>query len=225
MNKERNYMLPSVPTRGHGLILLIFWTLAFAFENLSFVNFGQKKWWFHLETLSDKFELVSFVCRYIASLLIFILGLKAPGIWDTTDYYGLNDSTTVPVNVNQGSTFRNAWTKIKRLAPFIWPKKDKWLQLNVLTCALILILGRVMNVYVPIYTGKLLDSMTTIPLAFRWDLVLIFVGLKFLQGSGIGVQGVLNNFRSFLWIRVQQYTSKEIEVKTKHFADKISVKI
>lgn len=48
---------------------------------------------------------------------------------------------------------------------------------------------------------------------FRWDLVLIFVGLKFFQGGGTGLQGFLNNYRSFLWIRVQQYTTREIEVK------------
>lgn len=47
---------------------------------------------------------------------------------------------------------------------------------------------------------------------FRWDLVLIYVGLKFLQGGGTGGMGLLNNLRSFLWIRIQQYTTREVEV-------------
>ena len=31
---ERRRQLPSIPTRGHGFVLLLFWTLAFANENL-----------------------------------------------------------------------------------------------------------------------------------------------------------------------------------------------
>lgn len=47
---ERQYLLPSVPTRGHGIVLLIFWTLVFVSENLAFLNLGQKGWWFQLKT-------------------------------------------------------------------------------------------------------------------------------------------------------------------------------
>lgn len=45
---ERKYQLPSVPSRGHGVILLVYWTLLFVAENLSFVNIKQKGWWFQL---------------------------------------------------------------------------------------------------------------------------------------------------------------------------------
>ena len=31
---ERRRQLPSIPARGHGVVLLLFWTLAFANENL-----------------------------------------------------------------------------------------------------------------------------------------------------------------------------------------------
>ena len=47
---------------------------------------------------------------------------------------------------------------------------------------------------------------------FRWDLVLIFVAIKFLQGGGTGGMGLLNNARTLLWIPVQQYTTRETEV-------------
>lgn len=57
------------------------------------------------------------------------------------------------------------------------------------------------------------DSLTDKPLTFRWDWILIYVGFKFLQGGGTGTMGVLNNLRSFLWIRIQQYTTREIEVE------------
>ncbi|XP_014664266.1 PREDICTED: ATP-binding cassette sub-family B member 6, mitochondrial-like [Priapulus caudatus] len=34
-----------------------------------------------------------------------------------------------------------------------------------------------------------------------------------LQGGGTGSMGLLNNLNTFLWIRVQQYTSREVQVQ------------
>lgn len=142
------------------------------------------------------------------------------------------------------STWKNAWHKIKTLSPFLWPKTDVLLQFRVIFCFFLLALGRVINLYVPIYNKKIVDSVTDIPIRFRsafiqnfsvftiecsvfryskplsnflpifrWDLVLIYVGFKFLQGGGTGGMGLLNNLRSFLWIRIQQYTTREVEVE------------
>jgi ATP-binding cassette subfamily B (MDR/TAP) protein 6 len=142
------------------------------------------------------------------------------------------------VETSQGSTFRNFWRKIKRLFPYIWPKKDCLLQLRVFFCFILLIMGRALNLFVPIYNKKigkichaiwklchalkkytlfiLVDSLAPVEgasaLVFRWDLILIYVALKFMQGGGTGGMGLLNNLRSFLWISVQQYTTREVEV-------------
>ena len=48
---------------------------------------------------------------------------------------------------------------------------------------------------------------------FCWDLILIYVSIKWLQGGGTGSQGLLNIMRQFLWIKIQQYTTREIQVK------------
>jgi ATP-binding cassette subfamily B (MDR/TAP) protein 6 len=61
---------------------------------------------------------------------------------------------------DQGSTFRNAWKKIAVLAPFLWPKKDVLLQFKVIFCFLLLVAGRVVNLYVPIYS-KLIGKFNT----------------------------------------------------------------
>ena len=53
----------------------------------------------------------------------------------------------------------------------------------------------------------------SIPNDFRWDWILIYVGFKFLQGGGTGSMGLLNNLRSFLWIKIQQFTTRQIEVE------------
>ena len=47
---------------------------------------------------------------------------------------------------------------------------------------------------------------------FCWDIILIYITLKFLQGGGTGSQGFLNIIRNFLWIKIQQYTTREIQV-------------
>ena len=44
---ERKRLLPSIPARGHGLILLLFWTLAFVTENLAFISWFSPNWWWH----------------------------------------------------------------------------------------------------------------------------------------------------------------------------------
>lgn len=61
-------------------MLLIFWSLVFIVENLSFINMRHEDWWFNLHSTKDKLEMTFFVLRYICCLFIFILGLKAPGI-------------------------------------------------------------------------------------------------------------------------------------------------
>lgn len=44
------------------------------------MNLKKEHWWFHIVTIKDKTEMALFVMRYISCLLIFVLGLKAPGI-------------------------------------------------------------------------------------------------------------------------------------------------
>ena len=47
---ERNYMLPIVPTRGHGLVILAFWALVLVFETTSVLSFKSPLWWWKLQT-------------------------------------------------------------------------------------------------------------------------------------------------------------------------------
>ncbi|XP_063703169.1 ATP-binding cassette sub-family B member 6 [Culicoides brevitarsis] len=206
--KERNFLLPSVPTRGHGLVLLVFWTLAFVTENLVFINYKHADWWFNLTTQKDKIEMGLFITRYITTLLIFVIGLKAPGINPNGDYSNMNQA-----NQENVSTWRGSIRKLRTLFPFLWPKKDVFLQFRVIFCFVLLLSGRVINVYVPIYNKKIVDSLSGVAPSFRWDWILLYVGMKFFQGGGTGSMGVLNNLRSFLWIRIQQYTTREIELE------------
>lgn len=219
---ERRFLLPSVPPRGHGFVLLVFWAMIFVSENLSFLNINKEGWWWHLKNLQDRLEMSLFVGRYVSCMIMFVLGMKAPGIMHHFDY--LEDQQEGRRNIqprdDNRSTFRNVFTKLRTLLPFLWPKKNFILQLYVLICILALIAGRAINLYVPIYNRLIFNSISEPPLSFRWDLVLIYVFFKFLQGGGTGGMGLLNNMRSFLWIKVQQYTTRELELELfKHLHD------
>lgn len=47
--------------------------------------------------------------------------------------------------------------------------------------------------------------------AFLVGQVAVYVSLRFLQGGGFS-GGALNGIRSFMWIKVQQYTNRRVQV-------------
>ena len=132
---------------------------------------------------------------------------------------------------SQGSTFGGLWKKTKQLFPFVWPRGRPLLQLDVIVCIVILAAGRVINLYVPIYYKIIINSLTpSRNLTSQFDLaygftdaktgitfpvvsIFIYVFLRFLQGGSVGSSGLVNNLRSFLWIYVQQFTTRALQVK------------
>jgi len=120
---ERNSLLPSMPARGHGLILLIFWILVFISENMAFITIKKDDWSIKLNksvnnyfdykflfnyihiiififSLHGQIEFGFFVGNYILSFLLLILGVKAPGIMTARDYFSLHNSTDLFLDVS-----------------------------------------------------------------------------------------------------------------------------
>ncbi|KAL4222048.1 ATP-binding cassette sub- B member 6 [Mactra antiquata] len=240
LSLERKSMLPTIPTRGHGLLLLTFWTLAFLRENLAFISWWSHDWWWYFESDADHGEFVLWVIRYTSTALLFIIGFKAPGLPKTgyrllqlqdEENKGGNSSTDTSVNnsgptVHTGSTWSNVWKKLKLMLPYVWPKGSLWRQAIVAGCIIILAAGRGINVFVPLYNKYIVNSLTydqkqvddpgmfgAQTLQFRWDFICIYSLLLFFKGSSTGGSGFLNNMRTFLWIPVQQYTTRRVQVK------------
>lgn len=211
---ERKQILPTIPTRGHGMVLLMFWSLAFATENMAFISWWSSQWWWDLKSTSEDVEFGLWVSRYILTAFMFFIGLRAPGL--SRRRYGLminEDGEAIyeeeeETSASHQSTWSNFWKKIKLLWPYMWPKKKLSLQFRVIFCFLVLLTGRGVNLLVPILYKLIVDDLTK--RRFCYDYILYYVGLKFLQG---GSMGLLNNLRTFLWIRIQQYSTKEIEVQ------------
>lgn len=118
------------------------------------MNLKKEDWWIHIDTIKDKVEMGLFVARYTSCLLIFVLGLKAPGIAShrNDDYIHLEHETPI---TESRSTWANGLYKLRTLAPFLWPKKSLLLQLRVIVCLLMLLGGRIINVVVPIFSQKI----------------------------------------------------------------------
>ncbi|KAK6165564.1 hypothetical protein SNE40_022470 [Patella caerulea] len=223
---ERNYMLPSLPSRSHQLALLLFWGLAFMRESLAIISWWSSSWWFHLKSEKDQVEFGFWLVRFVSTLIVFALGLKAPALNHFNYELLINNS---PENENNAtsqqnaSTWSNVWVKLKLMLPYVWPKGHPMLQIVVVICLVLLGIGRAINVLVPIYSKNIINSLTTtqssteapadLSLVFRYDFILIYVFLLFLKGGGTGATGLLNNIRSLLWIRVQQFTTRRIELK------------
>lgn len=46
---ERNKALPTIPTRGHGLVLLMLWTLALIKEHLPLISWWSNRYWWNIK--------------------------------------------------------------------------------------------------------------------------------------------------------------------------------
>ncbi|PAA64662.1 hypothetical protein BOX15_Mlig027497g1, partial [Macrostomum lignano] len=255
---EAHCLLPSVPTRGHGAILLLMWTQALAWELLSLLSCRSPQWWFRLVKPADQPELLLWAARLFATLLAFGLGLRgraadirygpAPEAEDQTGFLGRQRRR----QQQQQSAWFGLGHKLRLMLPYVWPSSSPLLQLRVVACVLLLACGRVINLLVPIYSKYIVDSLTpgaangaanssslarrsapfyilrlkseppltpsprggsTVMLEFRWDLILIFVALKTLQGIGTGSSGLIGVVRFYLWIRVDQFTMREASLK------------
>eukprot|EP00092_Neocalanus_flemingeri_P036173 GFUD01039384.1.p1 GENE.GFUD01039384.1~~GFUD01039384.1.p1 ORF type:complete len:833 (-),score=230.22 GFUD01039384.1:183-2681(-) len=214
---ERYRQLPISARHGHGPVLLIFWTLAFMQVNFRFIVLTKEAWYDNLVDVPHKVDLGMFVATYLLTCGVFVLGLRAPGLTPTHQYSNFRQSSQepeeVPGSASEGSTWRGFWTKLVKLMPYMWPSNSPMLQLRVLVCLVLLVLLRVTNVFVPIYYKNIVNSLSSLSPVnpWPWMQVLFWVMLKLLQGGGMG-QGLLNNLRSLLWISVQQFTTREIQV-------------
>ncbi|XP_060786157.1 ATP-binding cassette sub-family B member 6 isoform X1 [Neoarius graeffei] len=126
-----------------------------------------------------------------------------------------NQQAQVPnVNIVSRSKWQDLIRKVTLLVPYMWPRSSIPLQLLVFLCVCLLGLERLLNVLVPVYSKNIVNQLSD---KENWrslaTTVCIYVLLKFLQGGGAGTSGFVSNMRSFLWTRVQQHTSRTVQLE------------
>lgn len=108
---------------------------------------------------------------------------------------------------------RNWWEYIKGYAvffPYLWPSKDRRLQIVVLLCIGIVALQRVINVLVPYQAGVITDKLSrdedTGITATPWGPIVLYIVYRLMQGNN----GLLGAARATLWIPISQYSYRAL---------------
>ncbi|KAK4471221.1 hypothetical protein MN116_004669 [Schistosoma mekongi] len=237
---ECSYILLNLRGRGHGLPLLCFWTLSFLLAFLPVVSISSSDWWWNLSSNTNVVEFTLWVLYVSFVSFIFILGIWAPGLPSYFAIYEFFQS-----NGHDALTVENVWVRrirrFKVVSPFIWPR-NKTIQLRVFSCFVLLIIGRIVNLYSPILYKDIVNSLSVVNnstrsvsfeqnlvlrlspyaifnaisghsgLIYRWDYVLLFALLRLLQGLGGLGAGLISALRSQLWIAVDQFSTRELSV-------------
>lgn len=110
-----------------------------------------------------------------------------------------------------GAPSRSWWEYIKGYRvffPYLWPSKDRKLQIIVVLCFILVLAQRVVNLLVPDQLGHIVNRLAGKEKGSPWTAIIIFISFRFLQGSN----GVLGALRSALWIPVSQYSYRELSV-------------
>ena len=108
---------------------------------------------------------------------------------------------------------RSWWEYLKGYAvffPFLWPSKDRKLQLVVIMCFGLVFLQRIINFLVPYETGVITNILAGEdgPPRMPWGPIFLYLIYRLLQGS----QGLLGAARATLWIPVSQYSYRELSI-------------
>jgi ATP-binding cassette subfamily B (MDR/TAP) protein 6 len=101
--------------------------------------------------------------------------------------------------------------RLRRITPYLWPKKSRPLQLVALICVFLLILGRFVNVAVPFFLAKLVSVFEEGVTSSPWPYLFGYVCLQFLKSSG-----GLPALRDALWAPVMQYSDREMSLLSFH---------
>lgn len=136
----------------------------------------------------------------------------------TTPQPGASNSTSAPVNKRPGWARRDknpegSWWEYlkgyKMLFPYLWPSKDRKLQLVMAICILIVLIQRWINVKVPDQLGritKILGNDNAEERRIPWFDIFLYLIFRFLQGN----MGLLGGIRSILWVPISQYSYRSI---------------
>ena len=136
-----------------------------------------------------------------------------------SQYYGTNGKPRGPHEAPAGwekpkeTPSRSWWEYIRAygmFVPYIWPHKDRMLQVNFVICFAIVFLQRGIQVLVPYQAGVITRILAggDGPVYMPWAAISMYIVFRIFQGSN----GLLGAARQVLWIPIEQYSYRELSV-------------
>ena len=139
----------------------------------------------------------------------------------TANGYGATQPSKKPADAPAGwekpttTPSRSWWEYIKGYSmffPYLWPSKDRRLQIVVVICFIIMIIQRGIQVLVPYQAGVITDDLsgdgkdgsTGMP----WKAIFLYILYRLLQGNN----GLLGATRAIIWVPVSQYSFRELSI-------------
>ncbi|CAO3587296.1 unnamed protein product [Absidia cylindrospora] len=170
----------------------------------------------------DKALFGIFIGRYIFQFILVVLSLihmftqereadennPLLGSSRTQADYGSVPGTSA-ADAPENSGLKNFISQFRKIFPYIWPYGDKHLQFLIFVCFSLMVLGLVINVFTPVQIGLVVDQLNDGAGKFAWAAVSLYVGFRFLQGGS----GLIQACQNWIWIPVQQHTTREISIK------------
>ncbi|KAI2462942.1 hypothetical protein F4781DRAFT_156709 [Annulohypoxylon bovei var. microspora] len=89
--------------------------------------------------------------------------------------------------------------------PYIWPVKNRRLQLYAALVGLCLLAGNVLNFLIPRQYGAVMDSLSGVSGSNPWIQVAIFAGLRLLAS-----EAGINLLRQMLWLPIEYYSEEAL---------------
>ncbi|KAF9356983.1 Homocysteine S-methyltransferase 1 [Mortierella sp. AD094] len=130
-------------------------------------------------------------------------------------------SNSAQKDYKRPTTFKEFYEHWKHLRPYIWPSNSRKLQVHILLCLGLLVVGRIVNVLVPWQVANVVNVLTKVADGspegkdesgnprFVWKEIMVLIAFRALQGE----LGAVDTLQGLLWIPVGQFNTRELAVK------------
>ncbi|PRP80213.1 hypothetical protein PROFUN_12099 [Planoprotostelium fungivorum] len=100
------------------------------------------------------------------------------------------------------STWKTGLKTMRLTVPYFWPKNMIGLRIRVVLCLLLLVMGRVVNLAIPLLYKAVIDALPgNLPVAA----LILYSLLKFVASS-------LGDIRNSIWVRVENYATQSVAI-------------
>ncbi|KAG5446692.1 ATP-binding cassette sub- B member 6, mitochondrial [Clonorchis sinensis] len=146
------------PRTKHSYSLLFLWMSSLLLLLLPIVSVRSTDWWWRFKSPDDIAHFCLWIVQVFGVIGVLVLGLLGPSLpKDHTAIYNNLQSDDISHAVDPLTRY---YRRFQILAPCLWPRDNKVVQFKVIVSIALLVAGRVVNLYSPIFYKQIVDSLT-----------------------------------------------------------------